>query len=72
MGDSEKLHKHIKGNEDFSYENHYGSDDWVDYNYGVMFGWYLSKNIGIFTEYENTKMWDKNLKYIKAGINFKL
>ena len=66
------LHKHIKGNEDFSYENHYGSDDWIDYNYGVMFGWFLSKKIGLFTEYENTKMWDKDLKYIKAGINFKL
>jgi hypothetical protein len=66
------IHKHIKGNEDFSYENHYGSDDWIDYNYGIMFGWSLSKKIGIFTEYENTKMWDKDLKYIKAGINFRL
>jgi hypothetical protein len=66
------IHRHIKGNEEFSYENHYGSDDWVDYNYGVMFGWYISKNLGVFTEYENTKMWDKNLKYIKAGINLKL
>jgi len=66
------FHKHIKGNEDFSFENHYGSNDWVDYNYGIMFGWSLSKKVGLFTEYENTKMWDKDLKYIKAGINFKL
>ena len=65
-------HKHIKGNEDFSYETFVGSDEWIDYNYGVMFGWYLTKKIGLFTELETTRYWDKDLRYIKAGINFQL
>ena len=46
-------HKHVTGNEDFSYEVVYKGDDWIDYNTGIMFGWDLSKKIGIFTEYEN-------------------
>ena len=65
-------HKHIHGNEDFSYEVFYGSDDWIDYNYGVMFGWYITKKLGVFTELETTRFWDKNLKYIKAGINLQI
>lgn len=65
-------HKHIHGDEEFSYETFIGSDDWVDYNYGIIFGWNINKRIGIFTEYEKTKFWDKDLVYIKAGLNFKL
>ena len=65
-------HKHIHGNEDYSYETFIQSDDWVDYNYGIIFGWNISKSIGIFTEYEKTKFWDKDLVYMKAGLNFKL
>ena len=65
-------HKHIHGNEDYSYETFILSDNWVDYNYGIIFGWNISKSIGIFTEYEKTKFWDKDLVYMKAGLNFKL
>ena len=65
-------HKHIHGDEEFSYETFIGSDDWVDYNYGIIFGWNINKRIGIFTEYEKTKFWDKDLVYIKAGLNLKL
>jgi hypothetical protein len=65
-------HKHITGNKDFSYEVVYEGDNWLDYNVGIMFGWDLSKKIGIFTEYENTRFWDKKLVYLKAGLNLKL
>jgi hypothetical protein len=51
---------------------HYGSDDWVDYNVGFMLGWNISKKMSIFTEYENTRFWDKKLTYLKAGLNYKL
>ena len=65
-------HKHIKGNELYSYETYIGNDSWIDYNYGVMFGWYLTKKIGLFTEIEQTRFWDKNLRYIKAGVNLQI
>mgnify|MGYP000055881415 CR=1 FL=1 len=65
-------HKHIFGDEAYSYETFTGKDDWVDFNYGLIFGWNINKSIGIFTEYEKTKFWDKNLVFLKAGINFRL
>ena len=66
-------HKHIYGDEAFSYETFIGKDDWLDYNYGIVAGWYVDKKkkLGLFTEYEKTKFWDKNLIYLKAGLNFK-
>lgn len=65
-------HKHVIGDESYSYQLVYGADDWVDYNVGFMMGWNISKKIGIFTEYENTSFWDKKLTFLKAGLNYKL
>ena len=66
-------HKHIKGDKEFSYETFVGQDDWVDYNYGLMFGWFIIPNkFGIYTEIENTQFWDKELKFIKVGLNFQI
>ncbi|QDP57515.1 MAG: hypothetical protein Unbinned2072contig1001_29 [Prokaryotic dsDNA virus sp.] len=66
------IHKHIIGDFDYSYELVYGSDNWVDYNAGLMMGWNVSQKISIFTEYEITKFWDKKLSFLKTGINLKL
>tara|TARA_R100000388_G_scaffold61818_2_gene45267 strand:+ start:9116 stop:10195 length:1080 start_codon:yes stop_codon:yes gene_type:complete len=65
-------HNHVIGDFKYSYELYNGSDDWLDYNAGIMMGWNLSKNLGIFTEYEITKFWDKKLSFLKTGINFRL
>ena len=62
----------VEVKKDFSYEDYLGKNDWIDYNYGVMFGWNITKKFGIFTEYEKTKFWDKNLMYLKAGLNWQL
>jgi hypothetical protein len=66
------IHKHVIGDELYSYELYFGGDNWLDYNVGFMFGWDISKKLSIFTEYENTRFWDKKLKYLKAGLNYKL
>ncbi len=66
------IHQHIYGNYDFSYEQFIGSDSWLDYNYGWIMGWYLSGNVGIFAEFEKTKFWNKELSFIKMGINLEL
>jgi len=65
-------HQHIYGDEDYSYETFIGKDNWLDFNYGIVFGWNISKNLGIFTEHERTQFWDKNLVFTKVGINLKL
>lgn len=66
------IHKHIYGDEAYSYETYIGKNDWVDHNVGLMFGWYLTPKLGIYTEYEQTKFWDKKLSYTKVGLNWRL
>jgi hypothetical protein len=65
-------HKYVKGDEDFSYlnRNNWGLgglmqyselEQWEDYQAGVVFGWKLSKSIGVFVEGEYTKFWDSKI-----------
>ena len=74
-------HKYIQGNEDFSYahRNSWGKgghnnllegEQWDDYQAGLIFGWKLSKTIGIFAEGEYTKFWDTEIYNSSVGINF--
>ncbi len=65
------IHKHMFGDEEYSYEVYVGKDNWLDYNAGLMYGWDISSKLGLFTEYEITKFWDKELSFLKAGINYK-
>ena len=74
-------HEYIQGNEDFSYahRNSWGKgghnnllegEQWSDYQAGLIFGWKLSKTIGIFAEGEYTKFWDTEIYNSSVGINF--
>ena len=74
-------HEYIQGNEDFSYahRNSWGKgghnnllegEQWDDYQAGLIFGWKLSKTIGIFAEGEYTKFWDTEIYNSSVGINF--
>ena len=76
-------HKYIKGDEDFSYHNrnNWGlggliqdaeKEQWEDYQTGVVFGWKLNKNIGIFVEGEYTKFWDSKIYNSSVGLNITL
>ena len=73
-------HKYVKGNEDFSYlhRNSWGlgghndnleGEQWEDYQTGIMFGWKISKTLGIFIEGEYTKFWDSEIYSTNFGIN---
>ncbi len=70
------VHKHIIGDENFSYSGFLESDgknqNWIDYNVGINFGLKLWKKIGVFTEYEITKFWDRKISVLKAGVNIRL
>jgi len=73
-------HKYVKGDEDFSYlnRNNWGLgglrqdsdlEQWEDYQAGVVFGWKLSKSIGVFVEGEYTKFWDSKIYNSSVGLN---
>ncbi len=61
-----------KGDQRYSYGNFIGKDDWIDYKYGGVFGVKISKKLGLFSEITMQRYWDREIKIIKAGINFKL
>ena len=74
-------HKYITGDENVSYlnRNNWGKgglkkdselEQWDDYQAGIIFGWKLSKAIGIFAEGEYTKFWDSEIYNSSVGINF--
>ena len=65
-------HKLVEGDEQYSYGTYYGGDDWIDYQYGGVIGFKITKNIGLFTEVQVQKFWDRKLEAIKAGINIKI
>ena len=65
-------HKLHKGDKRYSYGNFIGDDNWIDYSFGGVFGVRLNKKLGLFAEVTNQRYWDRELKTIKAGINFKI
>ena len=65
-------HKLQKGDQRYSYGNFIGNDNWLDYSFGGVFGVRLNKKLGLFAEVTNQRYWDRELKTIKAGINFKI
>jgi hypothetical protein len=76
-------HKYIQGDEKCSYlnRNNWGEgglvedstlEQWSDYQAGIIFGWKISKTLGIFIEGEYTKFWDSKLHQSSVGLNFRL
>ena len=63
-------HRHMVGEEHFSYKNYVDGNQWLDYTAGAVLGWKLGRNWGLFAEGEITKYWDKRVFGIRAGINY--
>ena len=76
-------HRYVQGDVSYSYLhrngwNHAGhhdghlqsnGDQWSDYQAGLMFGWKVTRSIGIFVEGEYTKFWDSEIFNSNFGIN---
>jgi hypothetical protein len=76
-------HKYLKGDGDFTYlnRNNWGKgglktdstpEQWSDYQAGLMFGWKVSKSLGVFVEGEYTKFWNQEIYSSNFGINITL
>tara|TARA_R110000751_G_scaffold27669_3_gene72941 strand:- start:240 stop:1526 length:1287 start_codon:yes stop_codon:yes gene_type:complete len=76
-------HYYIKGDEDFSYlnRNNWGlgglmegsePEQWEDYQAGLILGWNITEELGIFIEGEYTKFWDTEIFKSTIGLNITL
>ena len=48
----------------------YNNGQWMDYSGGLIFGYKLNKNLGIFTEGKYNKYWNREWYDFKLGINY--
>jgi len=56
---------------EFSYYNFNGGQ-WKDYSFGLIYGHWFNKNIGIFVEGKYNKYWNREWHGFSAGINYRV
>ena len=61
---------HYNDGGQFSYHNYNNSDQWYDYSGGVIFGYKLNKQLGIFAEGKYNKYWNREWYDFSLGINY--
>jgi len=54
----------------YSYHNFNDGEQWYDYSGGLIFGYKLNKNLGLFTEGRYNKYWNREWYDFKLGINY--
>ena len=64
------LHYSDSKNE-FSYYNFNGGQ-WKDYSFGLIYGHWFNKNIGIFVEGKYNKYWNREWHNFSFGVNYKI
>ncbi len=64
------LHYSDSKNE-FSYYN-YNGGQWKDYSFGLIYGHWFNKNIGVFVEGKYNKYWNREWHGFSAGINYRV
>ncbi len=65
-------HKTIQGEDQYSYNEYVGKDDWIDYSYGIITGIKLGKHIGVFGEITSQRYWDRERTNLQLGVNFQI
>ena len=60
---------HIETGTDYNYHKFSGGQ-WMDYSGGLIFGYKLNKNLGLFLEGKYNKYWNRNWHNFSVGINY--
>ena len=60
---------HVNTGGEFSYHN-YNKGQWVDYSGGLIFGYKLTKSLGLFAEGTYNKYWNRNWHNFSMGVNY--
>ena len=60
---------HLNTGGDYSYHNFNGGN-WIDYSAGLIFGYKVNKNLGVFIEGKYNKYWNRDWHDFKFGINY--
>ena len=61
---------HYNDQGEFSYHNYNNEEQWYDYSGGLIFGYKLNKQLGIFVEGKYNKYWNREWYDFKFGVNY--
>jgi hypothetical protein len=61
---------HYNNGGEYSYHNFNDGEQWYDYSGGLIFGYKLNKNLGLFLEGKYNKYWNREWYDFKCGINY--
>ena len=61
---------HYNDGGQYSYHNFNDGEQWYDYSGGLIFGYKLNKNLGLFVEGKYNKYWNREWYDFKCGINY--
>lgn len=61
---------HLTSNSEYSYNNFVDGNQWIDYGGGLILGYKLNKNIGLFLEGKYNKYWNRNWHNFSVGFNY--
>ena len=62
---------HYDAGDEFSYHK-YNEGQWLDYSFGLVYGHWYNKNLGIFVEGTYNKYWNREWHGFSAGINYRV
>ena len=60
---------HLKTADEFSYHT-YNGGQWIDYSGGLIFGYKLSRSLGLFAEGKYNKYWNRRWHEFSMGVNY--
>ena len=63
---------HIPLKSEYSYRRSIGNKNWIDFGGGFIFGWKITKQLGIFTEGTYNKYWNRRWHRFSVGLNYTL
>ena len=61
---------HLNTKSEYSYYTFNGNKQWVDYGSGLVLGYKLNKNLGLFLEGTYNKYWNRNWHNFSVGANY--
>ena len=61
---------HYNDGGEFSYHKYNDNKQWLDYSGGLIFGYKLNKNLGVFLEGKYNKYWNREWHDFSVGINY--
>lgn len=63
---------HLNTGGEYSYFQTTGDEQWIDYGFGLIFGWRLNKSLGVFLEGKYNRYWNREWHDFSVGLNYQL